>query len=92
MLLCTPISSGVHGPYSPTIFKNILCLFLQIYKFECNTASDWLNQKLCCIQILINVEKSGEQNKHGWWLRTLIIFCLLKNDLSIEPHPQNLAS
>ena len=30
-------------PYSPTILKNVLCLFPKICKFECNTTSDWLN-------------------------------------------------
>ena len=33
------------GQYSPTILKNILCLFLQDFvncKFKCNTTSDWL--------------------------------------------------
>ena len=41
--------------------------------FECNTTSDRLNrmvtrtyglanQKLCCIQMLLNIEKSGEQD------------------------------
>ena len=45
------------GPYSTTILKNILCLFLQDFpfKFECNPTSDWLN-----IQKLLNIEKSGE--------------------------------
>ena len=30
-------------PYSPTILKNILCLFSTNCKFECNTTPDWLN-------------------------------------------------
>ena len=36
------------GPYSPTILKNILNLFLQIFvyfeAFKWNTTSDWLNR------------------------------------------------
>ena len=28
------------GPYPPTIFKNILCLFTKICKLKCNTTSD----------------------------------------------------
>ena len=38
----------VYGQYSPTIFKNVLSLVLQIISsyleaFECNKTSDWLN-------------------------------------------------
>ena len=32
-------------------------------KFECNTTPDWLNQKLCYIQMMLDIEKSGEQDK-----------------------------
>ena len=36
------------GPYSPTILKNVIGLFLrtvlELEGFESNTASDWLNQ------------------------------------------------
>ena len=32
------------GPYSPTILKNILCLFLHDFcQSECNNTLDWLN-------------------------------------------------
>ena len=38
---------GQLGPYSPTILKKVLSLFVQIFlqleAFECNTTSDWLN-------------------------------------------------
>ena len=38
-------SSPLSRLSSPTILKNVLCLFLQDFscKFKCNTASDWLN-------------------------------------------------
>ena len=43
-------------------------LFIEIFKFECNTTSDWLNriglanQKLSWIQMFLNIEKSEEQD------------------------------
>ena len=33
------------GPYSPTILKTILCLFLQDCTYETNATSNWLNRK-----------------------------------------------
>ena len=57
------------GPYSPIILKNILCLFLQDLRIWMQH-NYWLakpyilaNQKLCYIQMLLNIEKSGEQDK-----------------------------
>ena len=39
-------------------------------KIEGDTTSDWLNQKLCYSQMLLNTEKSGEQDldrsENGW--------------------------
>ena len=38
------------GLYSPTILKNILCLFsARFCIFECNTTSDWLNHMFYCV-------------------------------------------
>ena len=56
-----------HGPYSPTILKNIV-FFSKICKLECNNF--WLakpyglvNQKLCYIHMLLITEKSGDYDK-----------------------------
>ena len=56
----------IHQPFSRTFFV----LFSRVCKFECNTTSGWLNrqsglanQKLCYIQMVLNTEKSGEQDK-----------------------------
>ena len=37
------------------------------------------NQKLCCIQIVLNIEKSLENNtknilKNGWWIQAQVFF------------------
>ena len=47
------------GPYSPTVLKNYLCFLLQDLQFE---PYGLANQKLCYIQMLLNVEKSRQQN------------------------------
>ena len=56
------------GPYSPTVLKNILCLFLQDLWIWMQD-NFWLakpyglaNQKLCYIQMQLNIEKSVEQD------------------------------
>ena len=66
-----------HGPYSPTILKTILFLFLQDFeKFENITISDWLNQRhkyVYCMSLakpygcdtfkmFLNIEKSRFAN------------------------------
>ena len=56
----------IHQPFSRTFFV----FFSKICKFECDTASDWLNRmvyglanrNLCYIQILLNIKKSGKQD------------------------------
>ena len=62
------LSVNFLGPYSSTIFKNILCLFSSRFsKFECNATSDWVkqyglaNQKLCYIQMLLAIEKKTSE-------------------------------
>ena len=45
-----------HSQDSPTILKNILCLFLQDFV----NLNGLANQKLCYIQMLLNIENSGE--------------------------------
>ena len=58
-------NTTVQGLYSPTIPKNILCLFSPIF-----SNSDWLNHtvcyiQMCYIQMLLKIEKknSGELDK-----------------------------
>ena len=52
--------------YSPTILKNILFLFLQdlqigmLHNFWLAKPYGLANQKLCHIQMLLNMKKSGE--------------------------------
>ena len=74
----------------PTISRTFLVLFSKIWKFECNTTSDWLkcmvlaSQKLYYLLMLLNIEKSEEQdwecsqewlvNSHPAW-PFLKIFC-----------------
>ena len=51
----------VQGPYSPTILKDILCLFLQDLQIGMSHQPYSLaNQKLCYIQMLPKIEKFGE--------------------------------
>ena len=51
------------GPYSLTILKNILCLFLQEFVNLKVTTSDWLNhnglasQKLCYFKIILIIQR-----------------------------------
>ena len=52
------------GPNTPTILKNILCFFLQDlyiwtqHNFWLSKPDGLANQKLCYIQLLLNIEKS----------------------------------
>ena len=51
----------LQGPNSPTILKNILCLFSKDFVNLNETQLYGLaNQKLCYIQMLLNIENSGE--------------------------------
>ena len=56
----------IWGPYSPTILKNILCCFVQDlqigmeHNFWFAKLNGLANQKLCYIQMLLHIEKSGD--------------------------------
>ena len=50
-------SIHIHQPFSRTFFV----FFSKICKFECDTTFDWIN-RMCYIQMLLNVEKHGEQD------------------------------
>ena len=64
------------GPYSPTSLKSILFLFLE--DFVNFKPYGLANQKLCNIQMLLNIEnmenKTKNVLKNDWWIRILIIF------------------
>ena len=47
--------------YSPTILKDILCLFLQDF-VNLNVTNVTQLQKSCYIKMLLNIDKSGEQD------------------------------
>ena len=53
------------APYSPTTFKNILCLVLQIFLYseacECNTISDWPIRS-CVLQIYKILDKETKNS------------------------------
>ena len=62
--MCKTPGSRIHKPFAKTFFV----FFSKICKFECNNF--WLakpyglaNQKLYYLQMLLIIEKSGEQNK-----------------------------
>ena len=76
--LCFPGVPFQQGPYSPTIFKNVLCLVLQIFLylavFECNTTSDWLNHMFSQSEGVLhsNLQNLGKKKRqknvlvNGW--------------------------
>ena len=54
----------IHQPFLRTFFF----FFSKICKLKCNTTSDWLNHMVCqselfYIQMLLDIEKSGEYDK-----------------------------
>ena len=67
------------GPYSPTILKNSLCLFLQ--DFVNLNVTQWFSQpEVVYIQMLLNIEKSGKQDLEHFeelWANTDLDFIIL---------------
>ena len=65
--------------------------FKSSYNFWLPKPYGLANQKLCYIQVLLNIEKNLENKtknvlENGWWIRILVnknILCLFLQDLSI---------
>ena len=60
MIKANAVHHKDQGFYSPTILKNIFCLFLHDFVILKLTILDVLIG-LCYFQMLLNIEKSGEQ-------------------------------
>ena len=63
------LTLGLPGPYNPTFSRTLFVFFPTFCRFESNTTPAWLDcmvkiasQKLRYFQLLLNIEKSGEED------------------------------